>query len=280
MIVLRDFSADQRQTHDIFQLVGAIIGLVVSLFGVIILIYQRQLVIRSSGMQLILCLFCCFVVYSLNRVIRYALDPLPLWYCYTFGCVNQLTRCVLFAYELAIAYFLYRIVVLGDTNTLQILPITHWMIWSWSLLLTALPATTFDYWPPDCYLNSATRTGQIWMLITILIPLMCYMLAILVWLSLVSYTLWSQRTTHPHQKGKSIMMLLRIPVIFVICWIPYLIYRFQILAQDDNNFALEMAGAVGTNLHPILTVVSFSWSPLIKCIQHISESRYRIDVSM
>lgn len=273
----RGFTDEQTQAHDTLQLVTAIIGFVVSLLGVGLLFYQHRALTRSSGLQLILSLFCCFIIHSLNRLIRYSLQPLPLWDCYIFGPINQLTRCVIFAYELTISLFLYRIVVLNDTDTLQLLPVTHWLLWSWSALLTALPATTSDYWPPDCYLNSATETGRVWMLVTILIPLIIYMLVILILLSIVSYTLLSKQEERLETRRRSVMMLMRIPVIFIVCWIPYMIYRFQVLVQDDNDFALEIAGAVGTGLHPILTVLSFSWTPLVKFVQHFWDSRYVID---
>src|SRR3989338_6754645 len=257
----------------------AAIGFVFSVLGLGLIVYQnRRSLHGSSGLQLIFGLFLCFVIACLNRTVWFSLqlsNTLPGLYCYFYGPLFQLVGIASFLYESAISIFLYRIIFFEDNATPRWMGITHWLSWSLSLLLTSLPATTSDYHPPDCYI-SFSPTGSIWRLVTYLALLLIIMVLISILISLVSYRLF--RKQEQARSSRWVIMILRIPIIFIICWLPNVIFWLHEFSDSTilQSFGWNLARSASFELHPIFTVLSFSWSSIVKLGRYLLNLPFQI----
>ena len=259
------------------------IGLVTVSAAVAAMVYRKQ---YSAGHhQLLFSLFCSWLVLLVFSILSdFILADVV---CYMFAGVGQLLNSAVFLWEVSISVNLLRVIVLGHRISRGNMLVNHWLVWSASLFFTALPMTTSDLGPPSCWIND-TSTGSVWRILTFYAPLLAYFVVILLCYTAIGISLCRRRfdvTPHAFSSSgspkmlskKSVAYLMLYPLVFMACWFPGVIHRYYQIDTGNDNFGLAVAHAVGQSLHPILSVVVYSWPSIITLAQQLKHRCFPVD---
>ena len=240
--------------------------------AVSLMLYRKQFSLRGNHVHLVFCLF--FTLWVLFLIYVIGDFHSSTFFCWFFSVSSQLLLNASFLWELCIAISLFRVSVLSlPAPSPFSLLLHHWIVWSASLFFTSLPATTGDLGPPECWINESTASGRVWSLLALHLPLLCYLFVILVLYAVAIFRLRTVKRieAHPttgrvvssmHHK-KIIYFMALYPVVFFCCWIPAIAYRFQILSTRHHNVPFGIVANVGAVLHPILSVLIYTWPTLV-----------------
>lgn len=266
---------------------GDILGLLVRIFsiissvllilGIIAVVYLRQY--RLPHFHLVLMLFCAFLPDMLQGAIVVDSWRANQIACTMLGFLDQASVVSSCLWFVSIAINLYRMVVLLDRFTNDMLPMFHLLVWTATGLLAFLPLTTDSYTNSGgawCWIDSSTSVGQVWRFTTFYGPLLFYIglvlvLYVLVFLALLRDRINVDQNLNRNHTRSAAYALLLFPLLFLIGWTPPIINRYYILATDDQIFGLYVAHVISVSLLPSGCVLLYARSSISKVIARIRD---------
>jgi hypothetical protein len=241
------------------------------LVGILLMAVRRQW--RSPHHHLVFVLFLTlFFRWTLDLVLQFTHAAVWCWLVAFVVRGLKLAGCF---WEVSISFNLFRMVVMLQRHTQNDLKYYHWLNWSAALFFCSLPMTTDDLArPPVCWILTSP-TGIIWHVLTydatigfcILMILVVY---ILVLRALVRQRLLSGDESVWQQKGVRFSILY--PIIFVVCWIPTMIYDITLLVDPNSPaiWTLLETGIYFEVAHSVLSVIVYSWPTMLMGYHRLS----------